>query len=385
MLKGKSNLEIKSGKSGEKIKAFSNLPVESLSIFFERLLKKLDIPSNNIIIQYESYKVKPALDSPKDAQEINLDFDKYNVLIPGNLSFKRITGAVKKEFDDYIIPSGSNLDYYSFSVKNNCLCLYFFYNSDLFLKAVFIVKDAGKNQISGENGYSGSGFGSIKQYVDSPKIALDIDDVGYNEKLVDGLIALHTVITFAVFPRATFSRQIDVRLHKLGYETIMHIPMESVDTKLFPGDGALYVSMSNNKIKYKILTDISMLPYIDGANNHEGSMFTSDRQKICYAVSVFKSDNLFFLDSLTDKNSYAYSCALKAGMPAARRDVFIDDDASVKYIDKQLLIARSLAKSYKRVIVIGHPRPKTLAALIKEIPKLKKEGYKFVPLCEFLR
>jgi hypothetical protein len=199
------------------------------------------------------------------------------------------------------------------------------------------------------------------------------------------LISLKTPITFAIFPYAPYSKDIDLKLHKLGYETIMHTPMEPVNTALFPGDGALFISMDKKEIRRKIFTDIHRIPYIDGANNHEGSLFTSDKKKICDAVADFKKKNMFFVDSLTDDNSYAYRCALKQGIPSAQRDVFIDDKPSDGYIGNQIKIAAALAKKFKRVIVIGHPRRDTVKTLMSGIPALKKEGYKFVPLCEFLR
>ena len=293
-------------KTALKITAYRDFPEESTVDFFEKTLKKLGIPRNNIIVRRSKIGVAPPGVTAGNLKKINLDYEKYNVLIPAGLSFKSINDAVKSEFKKYAEPSGSPLKYYSYGVKGNCLCLYFFLKSDLFLKAVFIVKGGAGAGLPG----AGSGFDSVSQYVSSPKIALDIDDVGYDENSIDKLVSLHSVITFAIFPDAPFSRQIDFKLHESGYETIMHIPMEPVDIKLFPGDGALFVYMDRKEIKNKIDADAAMLPYIDGANNHEGSLFTSDKEKICYAVSVFKKKSMFFFDSLTDDDSYAYSCAL---------------------------------------------------------------------------
>ena len=357
-----------------KIALYKKHPVKSLTCFFEKTLKDLDIPRRNIIVQHIVLSVKAPVNRQNDLKDISIDFSKYNVLISEGLDFNLIKNIFKGEFKKYIIPSKRPLSYYLYAIKHNSICLYFYYKSRLFLKAVFIVK-----------GQDNSGFNSVKQYVDSPKIALDIDDVGYDTAPINSLISLRTPITFAIFPYAPFSKQIDLTLHKAGYETVMHTPMEPVNTALFPGDGALFITMNKKEIRNKILTDISRLPFIDGANNHEGSLFTSDKEKICDSISVFKKRGLFFMDSLTDSNSFAYRCALKKGLPSAQRDVFIDDKPSVRYIKNQIKDAASLANIFKRVIVIGHPRQDTVAALMKEIPELKKEGYFFVPLCEFLR
>lgn len=357
-----------------KIALYKEHPVKNLTVFFEKTLKDLGIPNHNIIRQHIALSVKAPANPKNNLNDINVDFLKYDVLISKGLDFNLIKSIFRKEFKKYILPSGKPISYYLYSVKDNDISLYFYYKSRLILKAVFIVKGAGD-----------SGFNSIKQYANAPKIALDIDDIGYDETFINSLISLRIPITFAIFPYAPFSKQIDLTLHKLGYETIMHTPMEPVNTKLFPGDGALFISMNKKEIRNKIFTDINRLPFIDGANNHEGSLFTSDKAKICDSISAFKKKGLFFMDSLTDRNSYAYRCALKSGLPSAQRDVFIDDKPSVKYIENQIKIAASLADNFKRVIVIGHPRSDTIRVLTKEVPKLKKEGYFFVPLCEFLR
>ena len=361
-------------KSALKIKEYKKHPVKNFKKFFKKALINLKISKTDIIKQHIYLNIKAPVNFKNNLKRVGVSFLKYNILISKNGGFGPIENIFNDEFKKFIIPSKAGLKYYSYAVKNNCLCLYFYFKSKLFLKAVFIVK-----------GINESGFTSIREYAGSPKIALDIDDVGYRRSYVNSLISLKTPITFAIFPYAHYSKDIDLKLHKLGYETIMHTPMEPVDTALFPGDGALFISMDKKEIRRKISADIKRLPYIDGANNHEGSLFTSDKKKICDAVSDFKKKSMFFMDSLTDDNSYAYRCALKQGIPSAQRDVFIDDKPADGYIENQIKIAAALAKRFKRVIVIGHPRSDTVKTLMSEIPALKKEGYKFVPLCEFLR
>jgi len=361
-------------KAALKIKEYRKHPVKNFKKFFKKALKNLRISKADIEKQDIDLNIKAPVNPENDLKPVGVSFLKYTILIHKSTGCKNIENVLGGEFKKFIIPSEADLNYYLFDVKDNCLCAYFYYKSRLFLKAVFIVK-----------GVNNSGFESISGYVNSPKIALDIDDVGYVRSYVNRLISLHTPITFAIFPYAPHSKGIGLKLHKLGYETIMHAPMEPVDTALFPGDGALFISMDKKEIRRKIFTDISRIPYIDGANNHEGSLFTSDKKKICDAVSDFKKKNLFFMDSLTDDNSYAYRCALEQGVPSAQRDVFIDDKPSVSYIKNQINAGAYLAKRFKRVIIIGHPRNDTVRALMREIPELKKEGYAFVPLCEFLR
>lgn len=353
---------------------FKEHPIPAVAQFFNKSIKNLNISSDNIIIQNINLKIDPPVNYQKGLKLINLNYAKYNVLISKDIDFNLIRNIVKNEFKKYVIPSNLNIRYFIYSVKNNCFCIFFYYKRVLFLKGIFVVK--------GENK---SGFDSIKQYVKAPKIAIDIDDIGYDSSLVEKLTSLKIPITFAIFPDAPFSKEIDLNLHKLGYETIMHTPMQSIYRSLNPGPGALFVPMDKKVIKKIIEKDLLNLPYVDGANNHEGSLFTSEKNKICYAVKIFKEKRMFFMDSLTDANSFAYRCALKQGLPSAQRDIFLDDEPSLKYITNQLKIAKDFARRFKRVIAIGHPRPLTVQVLLKQLPEIKKDGYKFVPLCEFLR
>ncbi len=357
-----------------KIQYFKEHPVRATDIFFNGILKSLSISRNNIIVQDINIDINIPAGDPENVKEIRLDYKKYNVLISKNLDFNFIKNIIKSGFEKYIIPSGTNIRYFIYTVKNNCFCVYFYRKKTLFLKAVLLVR--GKNN---------SGFNSIQGYVDAPKIALDIDDVGYDPSYIEKLVSLKIPVTFAIFPDAPFSKKLDIFLHKAGYETIIHMPMESIYPDLNPGDGSLYVTMNKKAIIKKLKKDLSKLPYITGANNHEGSLFTSDQKKICEVVGFLKKKQLFFMDSLTDTKSFAYRCSLELGEPSIQRDVFLDDKPSLKYIRDQLKVAEKLSAKFKRVVVIAHPRPDTIEVLIKKLPAIKKEGYRFVPLCEFLR
>jgi polysaccharide deacetylase 2 family uncharacterized protein YibQ len=61
-----------------------------------------------------------------------------------------------------------------------------------------------------------------------------------------------------------------------------------------------------------------------GANNHQGSSVTENREIMTIILDWLNKHNLFFVDSATSKNSLAQSLAYSRGYPALKRDIFLD-------------------------------------------------------------
>jgi polysaccharide deacetylase 2 family uncharacterized protein YibQ len=79
-------------------------------------------------------------------------------------------------------------------------------------------------------------------------------------------------------------------------------------------------------------------------------------------------------------HSVALCCAELAGVPAAARDVFIDNVADPAAIWGQLAAAEAFARRHGHAIAIAHPRPRTLAALEVWLPTLAARGFVLWPL-----
>ncbi len=87
---------------------------------------------------------------------------------------------------------------------------------------------------------------------------------------------------------------------------------------------------------------------------------------------------MVFVDSLTSARSVAAATARSAGIPAASRDVFLDDDQSEAAIARQLAQLERIARTSGTAIAIGHPYPATLAVLDRWIPQARARGVRFV-------
>jgi polysaccharide deacetylase 2 family uncharacterized protein YibQ len=221
------------------------------------------------------------------------------------------------------------------------------------------------------------------------RIALIIDDVGWNPDIVGQVKRIQTPMTLAILPDSPFGLKIAKELSKKqGIDLILHIPLEpectNTNTKLL--QGCLTTRMDNEELKLKIDTYIDRFsPYIVGVNHHMGSKFTTNEEKMEVLLKEIKEKNLVYIDSLTSTKSVGYTMAEKMGIKTARRDVFIDNSSDYEQICKTLDEVANIAREKGTVIAIGHARTNTIKALEEKIPELKEQGYQFVPISKVVR
>ena len=216
------------------------------------------------------------------------------------------------------------------------------------------------------------------------EIAIIIDDIGFSRPRAYRFTELGIPLTFSILPRITFTREIADKLHSSGYEIMLHQPMEPVDSSFNPGPGAIYTADRQNEIIAAIDENIKEIPHITGINNHMGSKFTADRDKMRPALKVVKSNRLFFVDSMTTLYSVGYKTARRLGISTTRRNIFLDNRREVPAILDQLVKLQTHALKRGRALAIGHPFPETAAAMDIFNRKMKKTEIKFVPVSSVL-
>ena len=64
-----------------------------------------------------------------------------------------------------------------------------------------------------------------------------------------------------------------------------------------------------------------------GANNHTGSLFTQDREKMRTVLETLSRHGLLFVDSRTSGKSVAFEEARHMRVPSLVRDVFVDGES----------------------------------------------------------
>lgn len=211
------------------------------------------------------------------------------------------------------------------------------------------------------------------------QLALVIDDLGRSVDDVEALDALGVPLSYSVLPFEAETPAVVARLRAEHREILCHLPMEPANDN-DPGPGALREGMDLDALAAATTRALAQVPGAVGANNHMGSELTTDRAAMGTVLDVLQRHGLFFLDSRTSPSSVGFALARSLGLPAAERDVFLDDSPDPAAIRAQF--ARFLARSRERgaAIAIAHPRPTTLEVLREEVPKAKAQGFTFVPV-----
>ncbi len=213
------------------------------------------------------------------------------------------------------------------------------------------------------------------------KVAIVIDDIGYDLAIARNLMNLPAPITLSLFPYGPHSKEIAKEAAAKGYEVLMHVPMEPEgypEKGKDPGPGALYVRMLPEDIKRQLNEDLDRIPEVCGINNHMGSRLTCNSKDMLVVMKVLKKRKKFFLDSRTSVNSVGFKIAREEGIPTVERDVFLDNVRDVKKIREQMERLVEKAKKRGYAVGIGHPHRATYLALRKAIPEYQKKGITFV-------
>ena len=219
---------------------------------------------------------------------------------------------------------------------------------------------------------------------DTPSIAIIIDDLGDNWTLAKRSIDLPGPVTYSILPHTPYARRIALQVHQSGREVMLHQPMEAIDGKAL-GPGGLTLHMTHEEFVRTLLDNLDSLPYVQGVNNHMGSLLTRHPGHMTWLMEVLQArGGLYFVDSRTSRKTVADNMARKVGLERAGRDVFLDNDRSPDIIRMQFARGLDKARSNGVAILIGHPYPETLETLAELLPALKDEGVRLLPVSQLI-
>lgn len=216
------------------------------------------------------------------------------------------------------------------------------------------------------------------------KIAIVLDDWGYNLNNLNAIEEIKYPITASILPGLSYSRTIASQLDNRGIEVILHLPMEPHE-KFNLEKNTLLASMEEQAIKDILARDLEDIYCAKGVSNHMGSRATEDYRVMSIVFGELKKRNLFFLDSFVSAKTVCPALARKMRLGFAKRDIFLDNKEEYNYIKKQLYQLKAKARAYGRAIGIGHDRKVTLEVLRDVMPQFEKEGYKFVFLSDLIK
>lgn len=215
------------------------------------------------------------------------------------------------------------------------------------------------------------------------RIAIVLDDWGYNLNNLGLIEEIRYPVTLAVLPNLAFSERIAKELNARGFEVILHLPMEPREKKRLEKNTVM-VSMSREKLGDILDDDLAAVPFARGVSNHMGSLATRDNATMEALFRELKKRRLYFLDSYVSSGNTGLEAARKVNLRYARRDVFLDNRLEASYIRRQVQQLKMKAKMRGEAIGIGHDRRATLEVLKEMMPQLAKEGYRFVFVSELV-
>ena len=217
-----------------------------------------------------------------------------------------------------------------------------------------------------------------------PVIAVIIDDMGINQRRTADISRLKASLTSSFLTYGTgLNRQVKKAI-QAGHEIMIHVPMEPKSKANLAPD-TLTTEMDEPEIKNGLQTMLRKFKNVRGINNHMGSKFTENKQKMNYVMDVLRDNNLFFLDSKTSAQSVGRSVAREKKVAYAHRHVFLDNENRVDYVNKQLRLAENIARRNGYAVAIGHPKSATYQALKEWLPQLPEKKIKLVHMSEIIR
>jgi len=218
-----------------------------------------------------------------------------------------------------------------------------------------------------------------------PRIAIIIDDLGYAKAAGERAISLPGPLAYAILPATPRATHLAEAAHAGGKEVLLHLPLQAVQDRERKEPGSLMLDMSREEFGKIFAGDFDAIPYAIGVNSHRGSLLTRHPGHMAWLMEeIQKRGNLFFVDSYTTASSVALGVALERGVPAVRRDVFLDPDTRPGTIEREFERLKTLARQQRFAVGIGHPYGTTLQYLEKALPHLQEDGYELISISELI-
>jgi polysaccharide deacetylase 2 family uncharacterized protein YibQ len=206
-----------------------------------------------------------------------------------------------------------------------------------------------------------------------PTIAIIIDDMGYNLEEGTRLANMDQPLTLAFLPYRPYTVPLAQLAHRHEKEIMLHVPM--ANTHHFGlGAGGLTPDMDEQQVTRTLRRALQSVPYVRGANNHMGSLLTQQLKPMDWVMKELNRYPLYFVDSRTIATSVASDVATAYQIPNLERDIFLDNEQTEEFLDKQFKQLIRKARKNGTAIAIGHPHKVTVDYLEKHLPELDAQG-----------
>ncbi len=218
-----------------------------------------------------------------------------------------------------------------------------------------------------------------------PRIAIIIDDLGYQLDAGRRAIDLPGAVVCAILPGTPRARQLAQGAHDNGKEVLLHLPLQATERRGPSEPGGITLDMSRARFSAAFAEAIESVPFAAGVSSHRGSLLTRHPGHMRWLMEDIRArDGLFFVDSYTTHESVALRIAAETGVAALKRDVFLDTDPAPEAIERELVRLKAMASQRGHAVAIAHPYTVTLEILERELPRLRAAGFEIVPVSELI-
>jgi polysaccharide deacetylase 2 family uncharacterized protein YibQ len=218
---------------------------------------------------------------------------------------------------------------------------------------------------------------------DVPRIAIIIDDLGYQYAAGQRAINLPGAVSYAILPATPNGYSLARAAHNQGKEVLLHLPLEAVGQQGEDEPGGITLDMSRVAFEEAFDKALASVPYAIGVSSHKGSLLTQHPGHMQWLMQeIGEREGMFFVDSYTTDASVAMQLAAESGIAATRRHVFLDNDRSPAAIVREFERLMSLAQKQGIAVAIGHPYPETLDFLERKLLTLDSASIQLIPVSQ---
>ncbi len=212
-----------------------------------------------------------------------------------------------------------------------------------------------------------------------PKVVIILDDGGHNLSQLKPFLSISYPLTVAVLPQLAHSADAAKQIRAAGKGLMLHQPMQAVNLSTDPGPGAIKPDMDPEVAAFTMLQNIGEIGPVDGVNNHEGSLITTDENIMRQILLICEDQGIFFLDSRTNSASVCRTVAKELGMRIYERDIFLDNEKDAESMTAYFKKGLEIADKKGSVVMIGHVWSSSVLAdvLKKQMSAAAAQGYQF--------